>query len=49
MVASSLIIRVILSAGAMLIFSVLSQNDQMPEGEVLTIGSVQVGHVVVMT
>jgi hypothetical protein len=27
--------RVILSAGAMLIFSVSFQNDQMPEGEVL--------------
>jgi hypothetical protein len=38
MVASSLIIQVILSAGALLIFSV-SFHDQMPEGEGLTICS----------
>jgi len=31
----SLIERVILSAGAMLIFSVSFQIDQMPEGEVM--------------
>jgi hypothetical protein len=33
----SLIERVILSAGAMLIFSVSFQIDQMPEGEIVVI------------